>query len=112
MPLVPSSGPASKCTGRWALASARSPTSGLEFVREEKIPIYYKDRKIDTRRVDLVVEDCLVEIKAKSEFDPQDYVQTLSYLKASGYRVGLLVNFGTKKAEFRRLVNSASHQSL
>jgi len=84
--------------------------SGLDFVREEDIPIYYKDREIDTRRVDFVVEDCLVEIKAKSEFDPEDYVQTLSYLKASGFRVGLLVNFGSKKAEFRRLVNTPGDQ--
>jgi GxxExxY protein len=56
----------------------------LDFVREEKIPVYYKGKQIDTRRVDFVVEDCLVEIKAKREFDPEDYIQTLSYLKASG----------------------------
>ena len=78
----------------------------IDFVREEKIPVYYKGKQIDTRRVDFVVEDCLVEIKAKSEFDPEDYIQTLSYLKASGYHLGLLVNFGNKRAEFKRLVNS------
>lgn len=48
----------------------------------------------------------MVEIKAKREFDPEDYIQTLSYLKASGYRLGLLVNFGGKRAQFKRLVNS------
>ncbi len=78
----------------------------IDFVREEKIPVYYKGKQIDTRRVDFVAEDCVVEIKAKSEFDPEDYIQTLSYLKASGYRLGLLVNFGNKRAEFKRLVNS------
>jgi GxxExxY protein len=61
--------------------------------------------------VDFVVEDCLVEIKAKAEFDPQDYIQTLSYLKASGYRLGLLINFGAKKAKFRRLVYDPTRQS-
>ncbi|MBA7632514.1 hypothetical protein ES703_40060 [subsurface metagenome] len=80
---------------------------GLDNGREEKIPIYYKDRRIDTRRVDFIVEGCIVEIKAKREFDPEDYIQALSYLKASGYPVGLLINFGSKKAEFKRLVNSA-----
>lgn len=80
---------------------------GLDYGREEKIPIYYKDRHIDTRRVDFIVEGCIVEIKAKREFDPEDYIQALSYLKASGYPVGLLINFGSKKAEFKRLVNTA-----
>jgi GxxExxY protein len=79
---------------------------GLDFSREEDIPIHYKGRKIDTRRVDFIVDECLVEIKAKREFDPDDYVQALSYLKASGYRVGLLVNFGTRRAEIKRLVNT------
>jgi GxxExxY protein len=83
---------------------------GLDFLREEDIPVYYKDSKIDTRRVDFVVEGCMVEIKAKSEFDPEAYVQTLSYLKASGFHVGLLVNFGSKRAEFWRLVNTAGRQ--
>ncbi len=80
----------------------------LDFVREEKVPVYYKGKQIDTRRVDFVVEGCLVEIKAKREFDPEDYIQTLSYLKASGYHLGLLVNFGGKRAQFKRLVNSSS----
>ncbi len=79
---------------------------GLDFSREENIPIYYKGRKIDTRRVDFIVEDCLVEIKAKSQFDPEDYMQALSYLKASGYRLGLLINFGARRVEIRRLVNT------
>ncbi len=47
-----------------------------------------------------------MEIKAKRGFAPEDYIQTLSHLKASGYRLGLLVNLGSKGAEFKRLVNS------
>ena len=79
--------------------------AGLEFGREEWIPVFYKGRKIDTRRVDFVVGDCLVEIKARAELLDQDIIQTLSYLKASGYRVALLLNFGAKKLEIKRLVN-------
>jgi len=84
---------------------------GLEYVREEKIPIYYKERRIDTRRVYFIVEECIVEIKAKREFDREDYIRALSCLKAPGYPVGLLINFGSKKAGFKRLVNSAGHDT-
>ena len=86
-----------------ALAMEMS-TSGLEFKREEKIPVYYKGKKIDTRRVDFVVEDVIVEIKAKSELEDKDYIQTLAYLKASGYKVALLINFGSQKVTLKRFV--------
>lgn len=78
---------------------------GLGFSREVDVPVHYKGEKIGKRRVDFVVEDCMVEIKAKSTFDDTDYIQALSYLKASGFRVGLLVNFGSTKVDVKRLVN-------
>ena len=80
--------------------------SGLGFSREVEIPVYYKGKEIGKRRVDFVIEECMVEIKARREFDEADYMQALSYLKASGFGLGLLVNFGAKKVEVRRLVNS------
>jgi GxxExxY protein len=49
--------------------------------------------------------DVMVEIKAKAVLEDVDFVQTLSYLKASGFHVGLLMNFGTKRLEVRRLAN-------
>ena len=85
---------------------------GLDFSREVDVPIHYKGEKIDTRRVDFVVEDCVVEIKARSELLPQDFVQAVSYLMASGYRLGLLINFGAKSAEFRRFVNTKRKREL
>jgi len=51
-----------------------------------------------TRRADFVVEDVMVEIKAKSQFAPEDYVQALNYVKASDFRVGLLLNFGASRS--------------
>ncbi len=78
---------------------------GLEFGREVKIPVYYKQEQIDTRRVDFMVEDILVEIKAKSEFAPEDFVQILGYLKASGIKTGLLLNFSSKMLGIKRFVN-------
>lgn len=79
--------------------------AGVEFTREVNVPVFYKDRQIDTRRVDFVVEDCIIEIKARSAFAPEDFVQTLSYLRAAHFKVALLINFGAAKLEVKRLVN-------
>ncbi len=81
------------------------PAHDLEFSREVWIDIHYKGRKIGRKRVDFIVDEVMVEIKAKAELEPVDFVQTLSYLKASGYKVGLLLNFGASKLEIKRLVN-------
>lgn len=69
------------------------------------IDVYYKGKKIGRKRVDFIIDEVMVETKAKGALEPVDFVQTLSYLKASGYKVGLLFNFGTQKLEIKRLVN-------
>ena len=79
--------------------------AGVEFAREEDIQLYYKGVKLDFRRVDFVIGDCVVEIKARKELLPEYYIQTLSYLKASEYPVALLINFGANKVEVKRFVN-------
>jgi GxxExxY protein len=48
----------------------------------------------------------MLEIKAKSTFDPQDYVQAESYVKSANYPLGLLVNFGGLKIEIKRIANN------
>ena len=48
----------------------------------------------------------MLETKAKAELEDVDYVQTLSYLKASGYQVALLINFGGKELQVKRLINT------
>lgn len=78
---------------------------GISFGREVNIPIYYRDKKIHTRRVDFVVDEIIVEIKAKMSLEERDFEQTLSYLKASGFRVALLLNFGERKLGIKRIVN-------
>jgi len=85
--------------------------AGLEFTREANVPVYYKGIHIDTRRVDFIVGGCIVEIKAHTSIRPEDFIQTLSYLKASRYRVALLINFGSQKAEIRRLINEKGRHS-
>jgi len=81
------------------------PTQDMEFSREVWIEVRYKDRKLGRKRVDFIIEGVMVEIKAKAKLEDVDVVQTLSYLKASGCKVGLLLNFGSKTLEIKRLVN-------
>jgi GxxExxY protein len=81
------------------------PAQGLGFSREVWIEVRYKGQVLGRKRVDFVIEGVMVEIKAKAALDEVDFMQTLSYLKASGYEVGLLLNFGVKSLEIRRLVN-------
>jgi GxxExxY protein len=67
---------------------------GLTFDSEKAFPVYYRDQLLCHQRVDLVVErKVLLEIRATDGFDPVHRAQILSYLRVSGIRVGLLVNF-------------------
>jgi GxxExxY protein len=81
------------------------PVYRLEFSREVWLDIHYKGEKVGRKRVDFIIDQVLVEIKAKAELEAVDFVQTLSYLKASGYKVGLLLNFGEAKLGIKRLAN-------
>jgi GxxExxY protein len=83
------------------------PAHDLEFSREVWIDVLYKGGKVGHKRVDFVVDQVMVEIKAKAVIEAVDVVQSLSYLKASGYTVGLLLNFGATKLEIKRLANRA-----
>ncbi|MDO8588535.1 MAG: GxxExxY protein [Armatimonadota bacterium] len=78
--------------------------AGLDFAREAWITVHYRNMEAGKKRVDFVVSDCLVELKARDKLEPVHFVQTLSYVKASGCRVGLLVNFGGKSLEVERVV--------
>jgi GxxExxY protein len=82
---------------------------GLEFEREVWIDVQYKGETVGRQRVDFVIGDetggVMVETKAKGTLEDVDFVQALSYLKASGYRVGLLLNFGSRKLGIKRLAN-------
>ncbi len=93
--------------------SLASPTSsrprGLRPATQVPLPIVYRGVKIEVGyRMDLVVEDTvLVEIKAVSKLLPIHEAQLLSYLRLSGKRVGLLINFHERhlKDGIQRMVN-------
>ena len=80
---------------------------GLSFAREWEMPIFYKERQVGTRRVDFLVDEkVVVELKAISELEKVHLAQAVNYLEAFRLEVGLLLNFGAAKLEFRRVVNS------
>ncbi|MEZ5032700.1 MAG: GxxExxY protein [Saprospiraceae bacterium] len=79
----------------------------LSFAREIEQDIFYKDliHPIGTRRADFVVEEnVLVELKAIIHLEDVHMAQVLNYLKAYKLRVGLLINFGSKSLQFKRLI--------
>ncbi len=76
----------------------------LSFVREMEMPIYYEGEDIGTRRVDFFVEDkIMVELKAVTELEKVHLAQALNYLEAYKMEIGLLINFGNTKLQFKRL---------
>ncbi|GHT56804.1 hypothetical protein AGMMS49982_23830 [Bacteroidia bacterium] len=80
--------------------------AGLSFKREFEMPIYYRDTKIGTRRVDFFVEDVIsVELKAIAQFENTNFAQAINYLEAYNLEIGLLINFGETSLKFKRLIN-------
>ena len=80
---------------------------GLSYKREIDCDIYYKNlpQPIGTRRADFIVEEkVLVELKAIKKLEDVHIAQALNYLKAYQIKVGLLLNFGAKSLEFKRLI--------
>ncbi len=78
--------------------------AGLHFVRELEMPIFYDSVNIGTRRVDFLVEEnVMVEIKAVVSLEDVHLAQGLNYLVAYKLNKGLLINFGAKSLEVKRL---------
>ncbi len=80
--------------------------SGLKVRQQYGISVGYKDIVVGEYIADLLVEDCvLVELKTAKTMDGAHLAQCLNYLTATDLRICLLINFGEKGIEFKRLVN-------
>ena len=80
--------------------------AGFTFVREFEMPIFYEEIEVGMRRVDFLVEKQVsVELKALTRLEDVHLAQGLNYLEAYNLEVGLLINFGAKSLEFKRLHN-------
>lgn len=78
---------------------------GLDIKTELALPVYYKQSLVGEYRADLVVENSvLVEIKAQKDLPPAAEAQVINYLKITGIKIGLLVNFTYPKATAKRIV--------
>lgn len=81
--------------------------TSLLVQNEIEKPVHYDGQIIGKRRIDLLInERVIVELKALAAFDPSDNNQVLNYLEAFSLPVGLLINFGKKRLEFKRFINN------
>jgi GxxExxY protein len=81
----------------------------IPFEREVEVSVNYKGKKVGTGRMDLVIDDIIIiELKAVENLRPVHDAQVISYLKMTGYPLGLLINFNVTllKEGIRRLILS------
>ena len=81
--------------------------ANLNYAREMEMPIFYEGVEIGRRRVDFFVDNTiLVELKAIIQLDEVHLAQALNYLEAYMMEVGLLINFGSRSLQFKRVHNN------
>lgn len=87
--------------------------AGITFSREFEMPIYYRNSQIGTRRVDFLVEGIIsVELKAITKLEDVHLAQAINYLEAYNLEIGLLLNFGERSLNFKRLSNKKYKSSV
>ena len=80
--------------------------AGLEFARELEQDIFYDTIYVGTRRADFVVEkDVIVELKAVIKLEDVHLAQAKNYVVAYDFSVGLLINFGSKSLQIKKVFN-------
>ena len=78
--------------------------AGIEFLREQEMPIFYEGINVGTRRADFIIAgEVMVELKALIKLEEVHLAQALNYLTAYQIEKGLLVNFGSNSLEVKRL---------
>ncbi len=83
------------------------PYHNLAFEREKEMSIFYRGHEIGTRRVDFFVEKIImVELKAVIQLEDVHLAQAMNYLEAYKMEIGLLINFGAKSLQFKRVHNN------
>ncbi len=78
---------------------------GLKCEAERKIPVQYKGKEVGLYAADIIVEQkVILELKAVKQLTKAHEAQILNYLKGTGIKIGLLINFSYPKAEIKRFV--------
>ena len=82
---------------------------GLSAESQKAIGVRFRGRPVGIYYADLIVEDkVLVELKAVSNLSPEHSAQVINYLNATGIKVGLLINFGNPRLQYKRLTPTTS----
>ena len=78
----------------------------IPFDSEARLNVYYKGKKLNKHyNADFICYDqIIVEIKAMEGLTDEHLSQVLNYLKATGFRIGLLINFGSSKLQYKRVI--------
>jgi len=80
--------------------------SGLKVETQKQIQVRYKGQIVGEYYADMIVDDDIVlELKATKAIESIHFAQCQNYLKATGKRLGLLINFGEEKVKVRRVAN-------
>ncbi len=78
----------------------------IPFLKEKVLDVYYKEYLLNKKYVAdfLCYGEVILELKAIDDLHPVHIAQVLNYLKATGKKIGLLVNFGTTKLQYKRVI--------
>jgi GxxExxY protein len=80
--------------------------AGINFGREVEQKIFYNELHVGTRRADFVVENkVIVELKAMINIEDVHLAQAKNYVVAYDFPIGLLINFGSKSLQFKKIYN-------
>ena len=86
---------------------------GLKAESQVAVRVSFRNQAVGEFFADIVIEDqIIIELKAVRGIAVEHVAQVLNYLRATGKEVGLLVNFGTKKLEYRRFNNRIENSDL
>lgn len=79
---------------------------GIPYAQQVELPVFYKNQLLNASyRADFICyENIIVELKAVTTLGTVEQSQVLNYLKASGKKVGLLLNFGSQSLQYKRIV--------
>jgi len=79
--------------------------ASISVQREVPLPVYFRGQDVGQFKADLVANDCvLIELKAVQNLDRSHEAQVMNYLRATELEVALLLNFGSSKPQFKRIV--------
>lgn len=102
-------GPAFKESAYQKAVAIQFDRDGIQYVREPRVPIFYKEEQIGVYRPDFIIaNEVVVELKALPRLTQLETRQLWYYLKGSPYRIALLVNFGSRKLDIRRWIYDAA----